>query len=272
MTGTLYLVSTPIGNLKDMTYRAVETLQSVDVVACEDTRHSLTLLNAYGIKKPLVAYHKFNERAESEKLVALLEEGKSVALVSDAGMPVVSDPGSVLVSLCIERGIPYTVLPGANAGLCALVLSGFDASSFAFYGFLPKEAKARRALGETFVKVRSTLLFYTPPHGVAEDLNFLYKVLGARRFAAVREISKVHESVEFGTLGGAYSLAERGEYVLVVEGAPPEENPLNAGSVEAHLEHYLSQGLGRMDAVKAVAKDRGVSKNEIYRHTLSDRS
>lgn len=268
MTGTLYLVATPIGNLKDMTYRAVETLREVDLIACEDTRHSLALLNAYGIKKPLLAYHKFNERAESEKLLAELSAGRSVALISDAGMPVISDPGSVLVKACIDRGIPYTVIPGANAGLCALVLSGFDAGSFAFYGFLPKEGKARRALAEKFAGTESTLLFYSPPHGVAEDLKFLHRVLGPRRFAAVREITKLHETVEFGVLGGEYALAEKGEYVLVVEGAPPAENPLNAAGVEEHLAHYLAQGMSRMEAVKAVARDRGVPKNEIYRHTV----
>lgn len=268
MPGTLYLVATPIGNLKDMTYRAVETLQAVDMVACEDTRHSLTLLNAYGIKKPLVAYHKFNERAESERLLAELEAGKSVALISDAGMPVISDPGSVLVSLCMERGVPYTVIPGANAGLCALVLSGFDASAFSFFGFLPKESKARRALAEKFKAIESTLIFYAPPHGVAEDLKFLYKVLGARKFAAVREITKVHETAEFGVLGGEYELAEKGEYVVIVEGAPAAENPLNAGSIEEHLAHYQRAGMTRMEAVKAVAKDRGVPKNEIYRRTV----
>ena len=268
MTGTLYLVATPIGNLGDMTYRAVETLRAVDLIACEDTRHSRTLMDTYDIKKPLVAYHKFNERGESERLLAELEAGRNVALVSDAGMPVISDPGWVLVSLCIERGVPYTVLPGANAGLCALVLSGLDTTSFSFFGFLPKDNRARRAMAESFRSLRTTLVFYTPPHGIREDLKFLYSVLGARRFAAVREITKIYESVERGTLGEECALSEKGEYVLVVEGGGPAENPLLALSAEEHLARVLAEGVPRMEAVKRVAKERGVAKNEIYRLTV----
>ena len=268
MAGTLYLVATPIGNLKDITYRAVEVLSEADLIACEDTRHSRTLLSAYGIRKPLVAYHKFNEREEAEKLALLLEEGKNVALLSDAGMPVISDPGSVMVSVCRERGIPCTVIPGANAGLCALVLSAFDASSFAFFGFLPRENRARRALAERIRKVPCTLLIYTPPHGLEGDLAFLFETLGPRKFAAVREITKIYEEVEYGTLGGEYSLSGRGEYVLVVEGAPPEENPLAGRSIPEHLEFYLSAGMERMEAVKRVAKERGIPKNEVYRFAV----
>ena len=268
MAGTLYLVATPIGNLGDMTYRAVEVLRSADVIACEDTRHSRTLLDHYGIKKPLVSYHKFNERTEGEKLCAELEGGRNVALISDAGMPLISDPGSVLTEMCREREIAVTVIPGPNAGLCALVLSGLDAGAFSFFGFLPKDTKGRRELAERFRGVRTTLIFYTPPHGIREDLDFLYRELGARRYAAVREITKVYESVERGVLGEPFAGSGKGEYVLVVEGAQKAENPMLNRTAEEHLACYLEAGMDRKEAVKRVAKERGVTRNEIYQITL----
>ena len=186
----LFLVATPIGNLDDISFRAIQTLKSVDVIACEDTLHSFKLLGHYEIKKPLMSCHKFNEKESAEKIVALLQEGKSVALISDAGMPIISDPGNILVELCQKNNLKYTVIPGANAGLCALLLSGFDSESFAFFGFLPKENSKRKKYAQNFVDVQSTLIFYTPPHNLKTDLKFLYSVLGERKYCLVKEITK----------------------------------------------------------------------------------
>lgn len=263
----LYLTATPIGNLKDISHRAIEVLKSVDVIACEDTRHSLKLLSAYGIKKPLVAYHKFNERTEGEKIIALLREGKDVALITDAGTPVISDPGNVLVRMLIENGLEYTVIPGANAFVPALVLSGFDASRFAFIGFLPEKAKERDKLLGKYRSLDMTLIFYCAPHDVIKTVERLYAALGDRQACAVREITKLHESVEHFDLSDGYPGEPRGEYVLLVEGAAGKEDEEQL-TAEEHLEKYLAAGMDKKEAVKLVAKERGVPKNEIYKLTL----
>lgn len=267
MPGTLYLVATPIGNLKDMTYRAVETLQAVDMVACEDTRHSLTLLNAYGIKKPLVAYHKFNERAESERLLAELEAGKSVALISDAGMPVISDPGNAVCRVLREAGEPFTVIPGANAALSALVLSAMPADRFAFIGFLPDKAGEKRRLLEKYKNLDLSLIFHVAPQDLDRDICAVYEVFGERDACAVREITKVHEEAVFFKLSQGFTGEARGEFVLIVAGASGE-NPLNGLTVEEHLSQYIAGGMDKKEAVKQVAKDRGVPKSEIYKIAL----
>jgi len=263
----LYLVATPIGNLKDISYRAIEVLGSVDVIACEDTRHSLKLLSAYGIKKPLVAYHKFNEKAEGEKLVSLLKEGKTVALITDAGTPVISDPGNVLVKMLIENELEYTVIPGANAFVPALVLSGFDATRFAFIGFLPEKTKDREALLNKYKALDMTLIFYSAPHDVVKTVGYLHSVLGNRKACAVREITKLHESVEHFNLEDGYPNEPRGEYVLLVEGAEEVDESAQMTAKE-HLEKYLNEGMDKKEAVKKVAKERGVPKNEIYKIAL----
>ncbi|MBQ9709121.1 MAG: 16S rRNA (cytidine(1402)-2'-O)-methyltransferase [Clostridia bacterium] len=265
----LYLTATPIGNLKDISQRAIEVLNAVDVIACEDTRHSLKLLTAYGIKKPLVAYHKFNERAEGEKLVALLKEGKDVALITDAGTPVISDPGNVLVRLLIENGLEYTVIPGANAFVPALVLSGFDASRFSFIGFLPERAKERDKLLSKYKNLDMTLIFYCAPHDVVKTVERLYSSLGERKACAVREITKLHESVEFFNLSEGYPGEPRGEYVILVDGAEEEEQTSDM-TAEEHLMMYLEKGMDKKEAVKLVAKERGVPKNEIYKITIKE--
>ena len=265
----LYIVATPIGNLKDITYRAVEVLSSVDVIACEDTRHSLKLLSAYGIKKPLVSYHKFNERESGEKLAELLKEGKNVALITDAGTPVISDPGNVLVKILIENGLEYTVIPGANAFVPALILSGFDASRFVFLGFLPEKNKDRKELVSRYSSLDATLIFYSAPHDLAKDVEFLSSALGNREACAVREITKLHESVVHFNLAEGYPEEPRGEYVLIVGGAK-EENGFEKLTAEEHLELYINGGMDRKEAVKRVAKERGVSKNEIYKLTLKE--
>ena len=261
-------VATPIGNLKDITLRALETLKSVDIIACEDTRHSLKLLNAYEIKKPLFAYHKFNEKVAGEKLVELLKDGKEIALITDAGMPVISDPGNTLVKMLIENGLEYTVVPGASAFTSALVLSGLDASEFCFIGFLPDKKKDKEKKISVYKDLPSSLVFYTAPHDIKENVDVLFSVLGERKAVAVREITKLHEERQEFNLSQGYVYEPKGVYVLIVEGASEKENKLNALSVEEHLQHYIDEGLSKMDALKAVAKDRGVSKSSLYKYTL----
>ncbi|MDD6995746.1 MAG: 16S rRNA (cytidine(1402)-2'-O)-methyltransferase [Candidatus Borkfalkiaceae bacterium] len=257
-------VATPIGNLGDITFRAVETLKNADEIYCEDTRHTVKLLNAYQIKKPLYSCHKFNERQAAEKIAAAAREGKNVAVVSDAGLPVVSDPGNVVCEVLKERGVPYTVIPGANAALCALILSGLPAERFLFIGFLPEKAGEKRALIERYKDTDATLLFHVAPQDIDGDIRALYETLGERRAAAVREITKIHEeSVPF-LLSQGLPGEKRGEYVLVVEGAAKAENPLCALSEREHILHYMRLGYDKKEALKKAAKDRGVSKSALY--------
>ena len=263
----LYFVATPIGNLKDITYRAVETLNAVDVIACEDTRHSLTLLNHYGIKKPLISYHKFNEKESAEKIVEILSEGKDVAVISDAGMPFISDPGGVLVDVLKEKNLPFTVVPGASAFTSALLLSGFT-GEFCFIGFLPEREKDKKELLSRYKNFPATLIFYTAPHDIKRDIETIYKVLGDRKASAVKEITKIHESEETFNLSEGLSGEIKGEYVLLVEGAKEIENPLNNLSVEEHIKHYIEKGCDKKEALKMTAKDMGVSKSSIYQYTV----
>lgn len=260
----LYFVSTPVGNLKDISLRALEVLRTVDLIACEDTRTSLKLLSRYEIRKPLVAYHKFNERTEGEKLIALLEEGKEIALITDAGTPCVSDPGNVLTSLLHERNIPYTVIPGATAFVPALLLSGMDCSRFAFVGFLPEKNAEREKLLAAYQNLEATLVFYCAPHDLHRVIGALYRGLGDRRCCAVKEITKLHERTETFLLSeGSKEENPKGEYVLIVEGGKAEE--IGGLTVEEQLALLVSRGVRKMDAVKQVAKERGIAKSEIYR-------
>lgn len=263
----LYLVATPIGNLGDITYRAVEVLKEVDVIACEDTRHSLSLLSKYDIKKPLISYHKFNERESGEKIIDLLKEGKKVAVISDAGMPVISDPGNLLINALIKEDLPYTVVPGANAGLTALVLSGMNPLRFAFLGFLPEKKKDRVELLEKYKNSDLTLIFYSAPHDVKGDVATLFEVLGDRKATAVREITKLYESIEHFNLKDGYQKEPRGEFVLIVEGADLKKE-FEKLSEKEHVEMYLSKGMDKKEAIKRVAKERGVSKSSLYKWTI----
>ncbi|MCD8294588.1 MAG: 16S rRNA (cytidine(1402)-2'-O)-methyltransferase [Clostridia bacterium] len=265
----VYFVATPIGNLKDITYRAIETLQNADVIFCEDTRHSLKLLNAYDIKKPLLSCHKFNETEAAEKIVAAAREGKEVAIVSDAGMPVISDPGSIVCRALKEAGIQYTVIPGANAALSALILSAFPADRFAFIGFLPDKAKDRMELLAKYAAFEGTLIFYVAPQDIQKDVQSMYEAFGERSACAVREITKIHEeSIPF-TLSQGFTQEPRGEFVVVVEGLTrPEENPLNKLPEKEHIQYYMGQGMDKKEAVKQAAKDRGVPKSEMYKYSL----
>ncbi len=264
----IYFVATPIGNLKDITLRALETLRAADVIFCEDTRHTLKLLNAYDIKKPLVACHKFNEREAAEKIISANAEGKEVAIVSDAGMPVISDPGGTVCSALKEAGAAYTVIPGANAFLSALVLSALPAERFAFIGFLPDKEGARRALLERYKDVDLTLCFHVAPQDVDRHISSMYAVFGERRACAVREITKLHEEAISFTLSEGLAGEKRGEYVIVVEGAAEVENPLNALSETEHIRHYMAEGLSKKDALKRAAADRGVPKSALYPFTV----
>lgn len=264
----IYFVATPIGNLKDITLRALDTLRAADVIFCEDTRHTLKLLNAYDIKKPLVACHKFNEREAAEKIISANAEGKEVAIVSDAGMPVISDPGGTVCSALKEAGAAYTVIPGANAFLSALVLSALPAERFAFIGFLPDKEGARRALLERYKDVDLTLCFHVAPQDVDRHISSMYAVFGERRACAVREITKLHEEAISFTLSKGLAGEKRGEYVIVVEGAAEVENPLNALSETEHIRHYMAEGLSKKDALKRAAADRGVPKSALYPFTV----
>lgn len=265
----VYFVATPIGNLKDISLRAIETLGAADVIFCEDTRHSLRLLNAYQIKKPLVACHKFNEHAAAEKIISASREGKQVAVISDAGMPVISDPGGEVCRLLTEAGVEYTVVPGANAALSALVLSAMPAARFAFIGFLPDKQGERRRLLERYKDLDMTLIFHAAPQDVDRYTADMLEVFGDRPACAVREITKLHEESIHFTLSQGLSGEKRGEYVLVIGGATEKNNELCALSEEEHIRHYMAQGLDKKEAIKRAAKDRGVTKSELYKFGIN---
>ncbi len=267
----LYFVATPIGNLNDISLRALETLKSVDVIACEDTRHSIKLLNAFDIKKPLISYHKFNEKQKAEEIISLLKEGKSVAVISDAGTPVISDPGNVLTKLLSENEIEYTVIPGATAFVSALILSGLDASRFTFIGFLPEKNKDRMELLKSYKNNRETLIFYSAPHDVNGDIKSLFEAFGNRRAAAVKEITKLYETVYRFNLEGFQIDEPKGEFVLLVEGrAESEADDFNGLTEKEHIDLYIKRGLSKKEAIKTVAEIRGVSKNSLYKYTIED--
>lgn len=277
MTGTLYLVATPIGNLEDMTLRAIRVLREADLIACEDTRTSQPLLRHFDIATPLTSYHKFNEHLKSEALTQTLLGGKNVALITDAGMPVISDPGSILVRECRALGIPVTVVPGANAALTALALSGADSRRFVFEGFMPQDNKEKAAVLEGLKTQTATTIFYEAPHRLKKTLKELAEALdsdGSRLISLCRELTKKFETVETMTLDEAVKKYEseepRGEYVLILEGRDPaglkreKEAAWESMSVADHVALYEEQGLDRKAAMKAAASDRGVSKRDIY--------
>ena len=280
-TGTLYLCATPIGNLKDITERVLETLQAVDLVAAEDTRNTLRLLNHYGIKKPLTSYHEHNKYEKAQELIDRhLMQGENIALVTDAGTPVISDPGEVIARACIERGIRVTSLPGACALITALTMSGMDARRFCFEGFLPPDKKEREKVLDRRSREERTTIFYEAPHHLKDTLQELYDAAGDRKVTLCRELTKKFEEAVPTTLSGAIALYEdrdpRGEYVLVVAGADPEalarqeEKKWDSMTLAEHMALYERQGLSRKDAMKQVAKDRGVSKRDIYAALLPE--
>ena len=261
-------VATPIGNLKDITLRALETLKSADVIFCEDTRHTLKLLTAYEIKKPLYACHKFNEREAAEKILEASRRGEEVAIVSDAGTPVISDPGNTVCKYLREQNEPYTIIPGACAFVAGLVLSALPADKFAFIGFLPDKTSEKRAVLEKYKDLDITLVFHSAPQDVDKDLKTAYEVFGEREAAAVREITKLHEETRRFRLSEGLTGEKRGEYILLIEGATETESPLNALDEKSHIQHYMKAGLDKKEALKRAAKDRGVSKSELYPFAL----
>jgi 16S rRNA (cytidine1402-2'-O)-methyltransferase len=241
-------VATPIGNLKDITLRALETLKEADVIFCEDTRHTIKLLNAYEIKKPLYACHKFNETEAAQKILEASRRGEKVAVVSDAGTPVVSDPGNTVCKILRENNEPYTLIPGACAFVAALVLSALPAGRFAFIGFLPEKNGEKKAVLEKYKDSDLTLCFHSAPQDVDKDIKAMYEVFGDRPAAAVREITKLHEETVNFTLKEGLAGEKRGEYVLVVGGAEEKESPLNALSEVEHIRHYMLAGLDKKEA------------------------
>ncbi|MBS6339899.1 MAG: 16S rRNA (cytidine(1402)-2'-O)-methyltransferase [Eubacterium limosum] len=271
MPGKLYIVGTPIGNLEDITLRALRVLEEVDVIAAEDTRHTVKLLNHFELKKHLLAYHQHNEQSGSEKLLEFLTAGKNIALVSDAGMPIISDPGSVIVSRCNEAGITVEVVPGPNAGLCALVLSGIDARAFTFLGFLGKQNKEIREGIEKIAASENTVILYETPHRLVKTLEAMVQVIPDRKMSISREITKKYEETRMGTvqehLNWYSENPPKGEFVLVIEGGdglPAGGQDLMSLPLEDHMAHYEDQGMGEKEAMKQVARDRGVSKRDIY--------
>ncbi|MDE5891947.1 MAG: 16S rRNA (cytidine(1402)-2'-O)-methyltransferase [Acetatifactor sp.] len=276
MAGTLFLCATPIGNLGDMTPRVVETLNMVDVIAAEDTRNSIKLLNHFDIHTPMTSYHEYNKVEKAHQLVGQLASGKNIALITDAGTPAISDPGEVLVRMCLEQGIPVTSLPGPAACITALTLSGLPTRRFCFEGFLPAEKKEKAAVLGELAQESRTMILYEAPHHLVRTLEELYQVLGQRRITLCRELTKRFETVMPTTLEEAlayYRQQEpRGEYVLVIEGKSLEQKrrediaSWEDMSIEEHMQYYLDQGMDEKSAMKQVARDRGVGKREIYQY------
>lgn len=274
MAGTLFLCATPIGNLGDMTPRVVETLRSVDVIAAEDTRNSIKLLNHFEIHTPMTSYHEYNKVEKAKQLVGQLLNGQDIALITDAGTPAISDPGEVLVQMCHESGVNVTSLPGAAACITALTLSGLSTRRFCFEGFLPSDKKEKKLVLQDLKEETRTMILYEAPHHLVRTLEELYEVLGQRKITLCRELTKRFETVFPTTLEEALAYYEkeepRGEYVLVLEGKSFEEkrqeeiSSWENMSIEEHMAYYEGQGMDSKSAMKQVAKDRGVGKREIY--------
>jgi len=258
----LYFVSTPIGNLEDISLRAISVLKEVDVIACEDTRHSKILLDHYGIKAKTIAYHKFNENNSADGIIELLKSGKNVAIISDAGMPVISDPGNILAKKLHENNIKYTIIPGANAGLSALVLSGFDATQFAFYGFLSEKNKELKNQLNDIKNFNGTKIIYSSKYNLNKDLNSLHSALGSVNVAIVSEITKLHEQVTFATL--PFELTEpKGEFVIIVENKHPEQIEITDEMLLTELKELLSF-YTKQESFKKLQNKYNLTKSYIY--------
>ena len=276
MAGTLYLCATPIGNLEDITYRVVRILGEVDLIAAEDTRNSIRLLNHFQIRTPLTSYHEYNKYEKGKKLVEKLREGKNIALITDAGTPGISDPGEELVKMCCEAGVTVTSLPGAAACVTALTISGLPTRRFAFEAFLPQEKKEREEILQELERETRTIILYEAPHRLVKTLKLLAERLGNRKVAVCRELTKKYETALRTSLQDAAAYYEtnepKGECVIVLEGRSREEmeREKRAGweamSIAAHVQHYLAQGFDKKEAMKRTGKDRGVSKRDIYNY------
>lgn len=278
MSGTLYLCATPIGNLEDMTFRCIRILKEADLIAAEDTRNSIKLLNHFGIKTPMTSYHEYNKAGKGQKLMERLKAGENIALITDAGTPGISDPGEDLVRMCREEDIPVTAVPGAAACITALTISGLPTRRFAFEAFLPSDKKECGMILKEMENESRTMVVYEAPHRLTRTLKVLRETLGNRRISICRELTKKHEEVFKTTFDEALSYYEkqkpRGECVIVIEGKSREELASDDRarweglSVEAHMEYYMEAGMGKKDAMKQVARDRGVGKREIYQALL----
>lgn len=278
MPGKLYLCATPIGNLEDITFRVIRTLKEVDLIAAEDTRHSIKLLNHYEIKTPMTSYHEFNKKEKGPKLIEQLLQGVSIALITDAGTPGISDPGEDLVKLSIEAGIEVTSIPGPVACITALTLSGLSTRRFAFEAFLPSDKKDKQQVLKELQNETRTIILYEAPHRLLKTLKALSDVLGDRKITIVKELTKKFENASTFTILEAlkyYSEEEpKGEFVLVIEGKPREEmikeeqEQWSSMSLKEHMNLYLKQGMNKKEAMKAVSLDRGVSKRDIYQQLL----
>ncbi len=270
-TGTLYIVATPIGNLEDITLRAIKTLKEVDLISAEDTRHTLKLLNYLGISKPLISYHRHNEDTKTDILIKELEQGKNIALVSDAGTPGICDPGEEVIKRCIEEKIKIVPIPGACAMINALICSGLDTKEFAFIGFLPLNKKNRKEKLEEIKNETKTTILYEAPHKLETTLKDLREIIGDRKIVLAREITKLHEEYVRENIDDLIEKAKdiRGEIVLILEGAKKNEEEFwTKLSIEEHYKYYEEKGLNKKEIVKQIAKDRNVNKNEIYQKFL----
>lgn len=278
MSGTLYLCATPIGNLEDMTFRAVRVLKEADLIAAEDTRNSIKLLNHFEIKTPMTSYHEYNKIEKGQKLVEMLRRGSDIALITDAGTPGISDPGEELVKMCYEADVTVTSVPGAAACITALTLSGLSTRRFAFEAFLPSDKKERREILEELAGETRTVVLYEAPHRLVRTLKELAQTMGDRRAAICRELTKKHETAFVTTLEEALAYYEttepKGECVIVVEGKSRQAVREEARarweelSVEDHMEQYLASGMSKKDAMKQVARDRGIGKRDVYQALL----
>ena len=278
MQGKLYLCATPIGNLEDITYRVLRTLKEVDLIAAEDTRNSIKLLNHFDIHTPMTSYHEYNKIEKAEVLIRKMQDGINIALITDAGTPGISDPGEDLVRMCYEAGIEVTSLPGPAACITALTLSGLSTRRFAFEAFLPSDKKERQAVLTELVNETRTIILYEAPHRLLKTLNELLEVLGNRKMTLCRELTKKHETAFASTIEDILKFYEtqepKGECVLVIEGksrselVQEERARWEEMTIEEHMEVYLAQGMDKKEAMKAVAKDRGVSKRDIYQALL----
>ncbi|MCX7884058.1 MAG: 16S rRNA (cytidine(1402)-2'-O)-methyltransferase [Caloramator sp.] len=278
MTGIIYLVATPIGNLEDISIRALNTLKSVDLIAAEDTRQTLKLLNHFEIKKPLISYHEHNKIESGEKIIKEVLDGKDIALVTDAGTPGISDPGEGLVKLAVENNIPVYLIPGPAALIYGLVVSGISTARFVFEGFLPTDKKGRRERLLNLLDEERTIIFYEAPHKLIRTLEDLYSNFGDRRIALCRELTKKYEETIRCTLSEAIEIYKEkkplGEYVIVLEGKSKKEiemekmKEFEKMSLEEHIMMYINEGLSKKDAVKRVAKERNLPKSEVYKYSI----
>ena len=278
MSGTLYLCATPIGNLEDMTFRCVRILKEVNLIAAEDTRNSIKLLNHFDIHTPMTSYHEYNKIAKAHTLIEHLENGEDIALITDAGTPGISDPGEELVAMCQEAGITVTAVPGAAACITALTISGLSTRRFAFEAFLPTDKKERQAVLNELTEETRTMIIYEAPHRLVRTLELLFATLGDRRIRICRELTKKHETVFATTISAAveyYKEQEpKGECVLVIEGKSRQEQieeerqKWEGMSIQEHMDYYMDQGIQKKEAMKMVAKDRGVGKRDIYQALL----